>query len=72
MELVVLSSDSKSEDGCDRVILAEERVVVQGVTVLGDLEFDSVSVPAGETLTAISVRTFLEAARELERRLQQQ
>lgn len=54
MELVVLSSDSKSKNGCDRVILAESRVVVQGVPVLGHPDFASVSVPAGETLTAIS------------------
>lgn len=63
MELVVLSSDSDTRNGCDRVILADDRVVVQGVTVLDDPEFASVSVPAGETLTAISVRIFIEAAR---------
>jgi len=70
MELVVLSSDSKTENGCDRMILAGDRVAVQGVSVLGHPDFASVSVPAGETLNAVSVRTFLEAARELERRLQ--
>ncbi|MGH3936581.1 MAG: hypothetical protein ACRDS1_16645 [Pseudonocardiaceae bacterium] len=69
MELVVLSSDSNTRNGCDRVILADNRVVVQGVTVLGHPDFTSVSVPEGETLTAISARIFLEAARELERRI---
>lgn len=70
MGLVVLSSDSKGEDGCDRVILAGDQVVVQGIPVLGHPDFASVSVPAGEALTAISVRIFIEAARELERRMQ--
>lgn len=69
MELVVLSSDSNTCNGCDRVILADNRVVVQGVTVLRHPDFTSVSVPEGETLTAISARIFLEAARELERRI---
>ena len=69
MELVVLSSDSKSKNGCDRVILAGDRVVVQGVPVLGHPDFMSVSVPPEETLNAVSVRIFLEAARELERRM---
>ncbi|HVE96059.1 MAG TPA: hypothetical protein VNA67_03625 [Pseudonocardiaceae bacterium] len=69
MELVVLSSDSHGQYGCDRVILAGDRVVVQGVPVLGHPDFTSVSVPDGETLTAISTRIFIEAARELERRM---
>lgn len=69
MELVVLSSDSDTRNGCDRVILAVDRVVVQGTPVLDDPDFASVSVPDGETLTAISVRIFIEAARELERRM---
>lgn len=69
MELVVLSSDSKTRNGCDRVILAGDRVLVQGVPVLGHPDFESVSVPPGETLSAISVRVFLKAARELERRM---
>jgi hypothetical protein len=69
MQLVVLSSDSKTRNGCDRVILAGDRVVVQGAPVLGHPDLESVSVPPGETLNAISVRVFLEAARELERRM---
>lgn len=69
MELVVLSSDSDTRNGCDRVILADDQVVVQGTTVLGHPDFASVSVPAGETLTAISARIFIQAARELERRM---
>jgi len=69
MELVVLSSDSKSKNGCDRVILMDDRVIVQGTAVLGHPDFASVSVPPGETLSAVSVRIFLEAARELERRM---
>lgn len=69
MELVVLSSDSATRNGCDRVILAGDRVAVQGVPVLGHPDFASISVPAGETLTAISARIFIQAARELERRM---
>lgn len=69
MELVMLSSDSNTDNGCDRVILAGDRVVVQGVPVLGHPDFASISVPVGETLNAVSVRIFLEAARELERRM---
>lgn len=66
---MVLSSDSKSKNGCDRVILAEDRIVVQGVPVLDHPDFASISVQPGECLNAISVRIFIEAARELERRM---
>jgi hypothetical protein len=69
VQLVVLSSDSNTRNGCDRVILADDRLVVQDVQVLGHPDFESVSAPPGETLNAISVRIFLEAARELERRM---
>jgi len=69
MEPVILSSESNTLDGCDRVFLAGDRVIVQGAPVLGDVDFVSVSVPAGETLTAVSAQIFLDAARELERRM---
>lgn len=39
MELVVLSSDSNTRNGCDRVILADDRVVVHGEPVLGNPDF---------------------------------
>lgn len=66
----MLSSDSNTGNGCDRVILAsDDRVVVQGAPVLGDPEFASVPVPPGETLASISVRILPDAARELERRM---
>lgn len=70
MELVVLSSESHTIDGCDRVVLADEdRIVVQGTPVTDDSSLASLSVPPGETLNAISPQVFLEAAHELERRL---
>jgi hypothetical protein len=71
MELVVLSSDSHTLDGCDRVILAGDEVIVQGKPATGRADLASVSVPPGEILNSISPRVFLEAARELERRLGQ-
>ncbi len=67
-DLVVLSSDSHTLDGCDRVMLSGDQVVVQGKPAeRGD--FPSIRVPDDETLNTISVRVFLDAARELERRL---
>ncbi|MGQ0776368.1 MAG: hypothetical protein ACT4NY_18400 [Pseudonocardiales bacterium] len=49
--------------------MAGDRVAVQGVPVLDHPDFASFSVPPGEVLNAVSVRIFLEAARELERRM---
>jgi hypothetical protein len=69
MELVVLGSESHTLDGCDRVILAGDEVIVQGKPATGRSDLAAVSVPPGETLNAISVEVFLEAARALERRL---
>lgn len=71
MELVVLSSESHTIDGCDRVVLAGDRVIVQGTPVPDDPEFASMSVPPGETLNAISTKVFLEAAHELNQQLEQ-
>ena len=69
-DLVVLSSDSHTLDGCDRVMLSGDQVVVQGKPA-ERADFPSIRVPADETLNTVSVRVFLEAARELERRLGQ-
>jgi hypothetical protein len=70
-DLVVLSSDSHTLDGCDRVMLSGDQVIVQGKPAhRGD--FPSIRVPDDETLNTVSVRVFLEAARELERQLGQQ
>lgn len=68
-ELVVLFSDSQTLDGCDRVVLAGDEIIVQGTPALGRADLSSISVPPGETLNAISVRAFLAAARALEQRL---
>ena len=67
-DLVVLSSDSHTLDGCDRVMLSGDQVIVQGKPANG-ADFPAIRVPDGETLNAVSVRVFLDAARELERRL---
>jgi hypothetical protein len=67
-ELIVLGSDSHTLDGCDRVMLSGDQVVVQGKPAArGD--FPSIRVPDDETLNTVSVRVFLDAAHELERRL---
>lgn len=68
-ELVVLFSDSQTLDGCDRVILAGDEVIVQGKRGQGRADLASISVPLDETLNTISVRAFLAAARALEERL---
>ncbi len=52
-------------------MLAGDRVIVQGKPA-DRSEFPSERVPDDETLSTVSVRVFLEAARELERRLAQQ
>lgn len=70
-DLVVLSSDSHTLDGCDRVMLSGDQVVVQGKPA-NRADFPSIRVPEDETLNTVSVRVFLEAARELERQLGQQ
>ena len=70
-DLVVLSSDSHTLDGCDRVMLSGDQVIVQGKPA-APADFPSIRVPDDETLSTVSVRVFLEAARELERRLGQQ
>ena len=70
-DLVVLSSDSHTLDGCDRVMLAGDQVIVQGKPA-DRTDFPSIRVPDDETLNTVSVRVFLDAARELEQRLGQQ
>jgi hypothetical protein len=70
-DLVVLGSDSHTLDGCDRVVLHGDQVIVQGTPLAGYPAGSALRLPAGETLNGISVRVFLEAARELERRLGQ-
>jgi hypothetical protein len=70
-ELVVLSSDSHTLDGCDRVMLSGDQVIVQGKRG-NRADLPGVGVPDDEVLSTVSVRVFLEAARALERRLGQQ
>lgn len=69
-DLVVLYSDSHTLDGCDRVMLDGDQVLVQGKP-RDRADFPSIRVPDGETLNVVSVRAFLEAARQLERRMGQ-
>jgi hypothetical protein len=68
-ELVVLFSNSQTLDGCDRVFLVGDEVITQGKRTHGRADLSAISVPPDETLNVISVRSFLAAARELERRL---
>jgi hypothetical protein len=70
-DLEVLASDSHTLDGCDRVMLSGDQVIVQGKPG-NRAGFPSIRVPDNEILSTVSVRIFLEAARELERRLGQQ
>lgn len=70
-DLVILYSDSHTLDGCDRVMLDGDLVLVQGKPRHA-AEFPMIRVPDGETLNVISVGAFLEAARELERRMGRQ
>jgi hypothetical protein len=69
-DLVILSSDSHTLDGCDRVMLDGDVVVVQGKPG-NPGEYRGIRVPDGEVLSTVSVRVFLEAAYERERRLGQ-
>lgn len=68
-EVIVLGSDSHTLDGCDRVVLDGDQVIVQGQPVAGYPPGSPLRVPPGEALTGISVEVFLTAARDLERRL---
>jgi hypothetical protein len=68
-ELVVLGDDSHTLDGCDRVTLLGDQVIVQGKPVAGYPAGSALRVPPGEILNGISTEVFLKAARELERRL---
>jgi hypothetical protein len=70
MDLVVLASESHTMDGCDRVTLCGDQVIVQGKLMAGYPEGARLGVPPGEALNGISVKIFLEAARALERRLE--
>ena len=67
-DLVVLSSDSHTLDGCDRVILDGDQVIVQGKP-RNTTDIQPMRVPDDEVLSTVSVRVFLEAARALEQRL---
>lgn len=69
-ELVILYTDSHTLDGCDRVMLTGDQVVVQGKPG-NPADFPSIRVPSDETLSTVSVGAFLAAAHELERRLSQ-
>ena len=67
-ELVVLSSDSHTLDGCDRVILDGDQVIIQG-RPRNAADIQPMRVPDHEVLSTVSLRIFLEAARALEKRL---
>ena len=69
-DLVVLSSDSHTLDGCDRVILDGDQVIVQGKPK-NPADIRPMRVPDEEVLSTVSLRVFLEAARALEQRLGQ-
>jgi len=66
-EVIVLASESHSTDGCDRVVLVDDQVIVQGKPRAGYPEGASIRVPPDEALNVISADVFLDAARELER-----
>lgn len=68
MDLVVLYSESHTLNGCDRVSLDGDTVLVQGQAGTYP-DGSSFRVPDGETLTAIPVERFLAAADELRARL---
>jgi hypothetical protein len=68
-EVTVLSSDSHTLNGCDRVTLIGGKVTVQGKPRAGYPEGSALRVPDGEVLSGISVEVFLAAAGELKRRL---
>lgn len=70
--MFVLASESHSTDGCDRVVLAGDQVIVQGKPRADYPEGTPIRVPAGETLNTISADVFLAAARELQRLRTQQ
>ena len=70
-ELVVLSSESHTLDGCDRVMLSGDQVIVQGKPG-NRTDLPGVRVPDDDVLSTVSVRVFLEAARALEQRLGEQ
>jgi hypothetical protein len=71
MDLVVLASDSHTANGCDRVALLADQVIIQGKPIAGYPSGAPLRVPPGEALNGISVEVFLAAARELEKRLGQ-
>jgi hypothetical protein len=69
MSLVLLYSDSHAEEGCDRLLLHNDRlVIVQGTHVGGEADYAEVLVPEGETLVAVKPEAILAAARALEGR----
>ena len=51
---IVLSSDSHTLDGCDRVILDGDQVIVQGKPG-NRSDFPSIRVPDDEVLSTVSV-----------------
>jgi hypothetical protein len=69
MSLVLLYSESRAEEGCDRLLLHDDRlVIVQGTHVGGRADYADVAVPEGETLVAVKPEAILAAARALEGR----
>ena len=70
--MLVLASESHSTDGCDRVVLVGDQVIVQGKPHAGYPQGTPIRVPPGATLNTISADVFLAAARELQRLRDQQ
>jgi hypothetical protein len=69
MTLEMLYSDSRSDTGCDRLLLHDGRlVIVQGTHVGDRADYAAVQVAAGETLVAVKPEAILATARALEGR----
>jgi hypothetical protein len=69
MSLEMLYSESQGWEGCDRLLLHDDRlVIVQGTHVGGRAEYAEIAVPEGETLVAVKPEAILAAARALEGR----
>lgn len=67
MALTLLYTKSQTTNGCDRLFVDGDAVIVQGTHVAGRGEYAGISVPEDETLVAVSREAILAAAQELER-----
>lgn len=66
MALTLLYSKSRTTNGCDRLFLDGDTVVVQGTRLAGRSEYGEIAVPDDETLVGVSREAILTAARQLE------